>query len=204
MYNNINLETDTINYEDGENTKIVNAVTIDIAALCMEFTKLDKLCDDQIIDLDDIHITKERFKKLYYPQGETFAIDKKIASREDMIPYVSFLHEYRTVKGEKFNLLESIIRSLENIMNISRQCFTSDTMIELHNELGTLKSLCDIPCCSVIASLPWSALSDTMNTYKSLNENKEEITFHCRISIYFKSPSLKDPIIVRFNYMIIE
>ena len=187
---------------------IKNAVTIDIAALSMEFTKLNKTCNDEIIDLDDIYINKKVFQKLYYPQGETFGLDKKIATREDMIPYISFLHNYRSIKGQPFNLLESIIRSIENTMNISRQCFTSDTMIELNNELGTLKSICDIPCCSVIASLPWSALIDTMNTYKSIqslkNENQEEIVFHCRISIFFKSPSIEEAIVVRFNYILNE
>jgi len=183
---------------------IKNAVTIDIAALSMEFTKLNKTCDDEIIDLDDIYISKKVFQKLYYPQGETFGLDKKIATREDMIHYISFLHNYRSIKGQPFNLLESIIRSIENTMNISRQCFTSDTMIELNNELGTLKSICDIPCCSVIASLPWSALIDTMNTYKSIQslKNKEEIVFHCRISIFFKSPSIEEAIVVRFNYIL--
>jgi hypothetical protein len=194
-----------------EKNEIRNAVTIDIAALCMEFTKLEKLCDGQIIDLDDIYISKNVFKKIYYPQGETFGIDKKIATREDMISYISFIQ--RTVKGSKFNLLEYILRALESILNISRQCFTSDTMIELNNELGTLKSLCDIPCCSVIASLPWSTLEDTMNTHQQLlnddkkddkKNDKEEIIFHCRVSIYFKSPSINDPIIVRFNYMLNE
>ena len=187
-----------------ENNKIKNAVTIDIAALCIEFTKIDQLCDSQIIDLDDIYINKTIFCKLYYPQGETFGIDKKIASQHSMIPYISFLHEHRTVKGEKFNLLEYILRSLENTMNVSRQCFTSETLIELNNEIGTLKSLCDIPCCSVMASIPWSTLVETMNTRIQLNTTNEEIIFHCRISIYFKSPSIKEPIIVRFNYMILE
>jgi hypothetical protein len=186
------------------NNQIKNIVTIDIAALCMEYTKIEKMCDHQIIDLDDIYISKIRFKKLYYPQGETFGLDKKIASQEEMTPFISFHHEYRTVKGSKFNLLESIIRSLENTMNVSRHCFTSDTMIELTNELGTLKTLCDIPCCSVLASLPWSVLDDSMNTHKGLNTDKEEPIFNCRLSIYFKSPSVPEPIVVRFNYIIID
>jgi hypothetical protein len=185
---------------------IKKAVTIDIAALSMEFTKLNKTCDDEIIDLDDIYINTKVFQKLYYPQGETFGLDKKIAMRKDMNPFISFHHDYRSIKGQPFNLLESIIRSIENTMNISRQCFSSDTMIELNNELGTLKSICDIPCCSVIASLPWSALIDTMNTYKSIQslKNKEEIVFHCRISIFFKSPSIEQAIVVRFNYILNE
>jgi hypothetical protein len=89
-------------------------------------------------------------------------------------------------------------------MNISRQCFTSDTMIELNNEIGTLKSICDINCCCVLASLPWSTLMETLNTYKSIQNanNQEEIILHCRVSILFKSVSIESPIVVRFNYMI--
>lgn len=199
--------------EELKEEKIKNAITIDIAALCMEFTKLDKICDNQIIDLDPIYISLPRFKVIYYPQGETFGLDKKISLKEDMIPYISFQHEYRTVKGEKFVLLEYILRSIENTMNISRNCFTSDTLIELNNEIGTLKTLCDIPCCSVLASLTWSTLQETMKTYKSIqqpNSKKEkqgedkDIEFHCRLSIYFKSSSLQEPIVVRFHYVLIE
>lgn len=179
---------------------IKTTITVDIAALSMEFTKLKKMCDDEIIDLDDIYISKANFQRLFYPQGETFGIDKKIGTSESMFPFISFLHTYRTIKGQPFNLLESIIRSIENTMNISRQCFTADTMIELNNELGTLKSICDIPCCSVLASLPWSALMDTMNTYKSIQ--KEEFVLHCRLSVFFKSPSIEEAIVVRFNYII--
>ena len=125
-----------------------------------------------------------------------------------MIPYISFQHDYRSVKGEKFVLLEYILRSIENTMNISRNCFTSDTLIELNNEISTLKSLCDIPCCSVLASLTWSTLQETMKTYQSIqttNSKKDlDLEFHCRISIYFKSPSLQEPIVVRYNYVLIE
>jgi hypothetical protein len=200
--------------EELKEEKIKNAITIDIAALCMEFTKLDKICDDQIIDLDPIYISITRFKVIYFPQGETFGLDKKIALKEDMIPYISFQHEYRTVKGEKFVLIEYILRSIENTMNISRNCFTSDTLIELNNEIGTLKTLCDIPCCSVLASLTWSTLEETMKTYKSIQKSnanskkvkqwEEDLEFDCRISIYFKSSSLQEPIVVRFHYVLIE
>jgi len=194
-----------MNQSNFENEKIKNAVTIDIAALCMEFTKLDKICDNQIIDLDDININIPRFKSIYFPQGETFGINKKAGLNEDIIPFISFQHDYRTVKGNKFVLLEFILRTIENTLNISRNCFSSDTLIELNNEIGTLKTICDIPCCSVLASLNWSTLADTMKTYKTIQtSNNEELEFHCRISIYFKSSSLKDPIIVRFNYILIE
>lgn len=195
--------------KDLKEDKIKNAVTIDIAALCMEFTKLDKVCDDQIIDLDPIHISIQRFKYLFFPYGETFGLNKNISLKEDIIPYVSFLHNYRTVKGEKFVLIEFILRSIENTLNISRNCFTSDTLITLNNEIGTLKSLFDIKCCSVMASLTWSTLEETMNTYKSLSESKtnsikEDLEFNCRLSIYFKSSSLKDAIVLRLNYVLIE
>lgn len=196
-----------IKEEKLKDEKIKNVITIDIAALCMEFTKLDKICDNQIIDLDPIYISIHRFKAIYYPQGETFGIDKKVALKEEMIPFISFQHDYRTVKGEKFVLLEYILRSIENTMNISRNCFTSDTLIELNNEIGVLKTLCDIPCCSVLASLTWSTLNETMKTYKSIQNSKkvdQDLEFFCRISIYFKSPSLPEPIVVRYNYILIE
>jgi hypothetical protein len=188
-----------------DNEQIKNAVTIDIAALCMEFTKLDKICDHQIIDLDPINISIPRFKAIYYPQGESFGINKKIALNEEMVPYISFLHDHRTVKGKKFVLLDFILVSIENTLNLSRNCFSSNTMIELNNEIGILKTLCDIPCCSVLASLNWSSLEDSINTFKSIQTtNKETLEFYFRISIYFKCPSLSDPIIVRFNYELME
>ena len=65
--------------KDFQEEKIKNAITIDIAALCMEFTKLDNNCDHQIIDLDLIYISLPRFKAIYFPHGETFGLDKKAA-----------------------------------------------------------------------------------------------------------------------------
>ena len=187
------------------NKKIRNAVTIDIAALCMEYTKLEKTCDHETIDLDDIYINKSRFKNLFYPQGETFGLDKKIATREENVYYISLSHKERTIEGKTFYLLESIIRVLENTLNVTRHCFTSDTMVELTNELGSIKNLCDIPCCSVVASVPWSILNETMNINKELNKNGEPLVFHCRITVTFKTPTVGvPPISLRINYIVVE
>ena len=189
-----------------DKNEVKNTCTIDVAALCTEITKIEKMCDYEIIDLDDIPISIQAFKNIYYPYGETFGLEKKIASKEELSSYISFLPYDRTVNGENFYLLETIIRTLENTLNVSRNCFASDTMVALNKELGSLKTLCDLPCCSVLASLPWSILSDTMKTHRFLKKKDSgKLIFHCRVSIFFKTPTEGiPPIVIRFNYLLLE
>lgn len=178
-----------------------NSYLVDIAVLCQQFSTVDISCDNSnITNLDEIKISKEKFLNIFYPHGENFGINKTIAETPNYNHFISF--ENRTVKGKKFFLLEQVFANLESDLNISRNCFTTTSRIELINEFSNLKGLCDMNCCSVVASLPWSNVEIILNNYQTNRENTV-ITPIFVISIGFKTPTpnVKDTVI-KFHYKI--
>jgi hypothetical protein len=152
---------------------VQNNMVIDVAVLCHEYTELQKMCDDHVINLDDICISKEIFRKIFYFYGENFGMDKKIVNTEELLPYVSFLPKHRKIEREKFYLLEHILRNLEDDLGVSRNCFTPDTRVQLTSEINSLNSLCDMNCCSVLASLTWSNLLNIIDILRCELINKD-------------------------------
>jgi hypothetical protein len=172
------------------------------------------MCDDHIINLDEIEITRETFQNIFYPYCENFGINKNNVSNNSFYAeYISFLPEYRTVNKKKFYLLEEIISNIESDLNISRNCFTVESLVELTNEIISVNSFCDVNCCSVLSSLTWSNILEIIQNYNIINENcgcdsssqKGAVIPICVISIVFKTPTpgVKNTI-VRFNYKIID
>lgn len=192
------------------NTCITNKINIDVAVLCQEYTKIETMCNDHVINLDEIEITKELFQYIFYPYCENFGINKNtICNNPAYIPYISFMPEYRTVNCKKFYLLESIIANIESDLNVSRNCFTVDSLVELTNEIVSIHSFCDLNCCSVLSSLTWSNILEILKNYNTVNCDCTSITEPvipiCVISVVFKTPTcgVKNTI-VRFNYRITD
>jgi hypothetical protein len=208
--NNTNKTNNIFNSRSNTFPPISNKINIDVAVLCQEYTKIEKMCDDNIINLDEIEITKDLFQYIFYPYCETFGINKNtICNNSAYLPYISFLPEYRTVDGKKFYLLEAIITNIEADLNVSRNCFTIDSLVELTNEIISINSLCDLNCCSVLSSLTWSNILEIIKNYEIINCDCTSITEPvipiCVISVIFKTPTpgVKNTI-VRFNYRITD
>jgi hypothetical protein len=202
---------------------ITNRVVIDVAVLCQEYTTIDTMCHDNIINLDEILITKEIFQSIFYPYHDNFGLNKDFVSNNPKISsHISFIPEFRSVNSKKFYLLEEIISNIERDLNISRNCFTKESLVELTNEIISIKSLCDINCCSVLSSLSWKNILEIIKNYKLINNcqcvkgpesdenyceicktSKSEIIPICVVNIIFKTPTpgVKNTII-RFNYRI--
>jgi hypothetical protein len=208
---------------------ITNKVVIDVAVLCQEYNKIEQICNDHIINLDEIEITKELFQFIFYPYHDNFGINKKLICNNPMYTqYISFLPKYRTVNGKKFYLLEEIISNIESDLNISRNCFTVESLVELTNEILNINSICDLNCCSVLSSLTWCNILEIIKNYNMINDNcgcdtesssgsttsgssssssiqKQSVIPICAISVIFKTPTpgVKNTI-VRFNYRITD
>jgi hypothetical protein len=194
-------------------------ILIDVAVLCQEYTNVETMCDDNIINLDEISISTECFQQIFYPYCENFGINKEyVCCNEHLYKYISFLPEYRNVCRNKFYLLEAIIANIEKDLNISRNCFTKESLVELTNEMISIKSLCDINCCSVLASLTWCNIIEIINNYKLIKNGNckcpAEKDCSCNfgdvipilvINIIFKTPTegVRNTI-VRFNYRITD
>ena len=220
--NNNNAKNSDINKDKNHNKNnqnhksISNKIIIDVAVLCQEYTEIEKMCHDHIINLDEIEITKDLFQSIFYPYHENFGINKNtICNNSFYQEYISFLPEYRSVNGKKFYLLEEIISNIENDLNISRNCFTVESLVELTNEIISINSFCNLNCCSVLSSLTWCNILEIIKNYSILNENCDCSTssssIHqpvipiCVISVIFKTPTpgVKNTI-VRFNYRITD
>ena len=188
-----------------DNKKII----IDVAVLCQEYTNVETSCDDNIINLEDIPVSMEHFQAIFYPYKDNFGINKDfMLSNKCLINLISFLPEHRIIQNtsKKFYLLEEIISNIERNLNISRNCFTKDSLVELTNEIISIKSLLDINCCSVLSSLSWDNVIEVIENYKfvsSTNNKNDEIIPVCVVNIVFKTPTtdVKNTTI-RFNYKI--
>ena len=119
-----------------------------------------------------------------------------------MIRLFSSLFVSFRLNGKQFYLLDTIFSSLERDLNVSRNCFTHETKVELSREISKIHSLCDLECCSVVASLTWSNIEDMILNYSQLNNNKEVTPIFC-ISVIFRTPTegAKD-ILIKFQYKI--
>ena len=135
-----------------------NTIYLDIAFLCQEYTNIEILpTNNHIIELDEIRIDERVFKQIFYPYGENFGLDNNICSKRQLLNYITFLPPFRTINGGKpFSLLDQIINNIEEDLNVTRNCFTTDSLIELTKELSSIKYLSDLNCCSLVSSLSWS------------------------------------------------
>jgi hypothetical protein len=223
IINKPNIVTNSNNSIIQKQDDITNRVVIDVAVLCQEYTTIDTMCHDNIINLDEIPITKEVFQSIFYPYQDNFGLNKDFVNNNIKISsHISFIPEFRSVNSKKFYLLEEIISNIERDLNISRNCFTKESLVELTNEIISIKSLCDINCCSVLSSLSWKNILEIIKNYKLINycqcekrpESAEnycqicktsttDIIPICVVNIIFKTPTpgVKNTII-RFNYRI--
>ena len=107
-------------------------LVIDVAVLHQEYTPIEVTNDNShVITFDDIEIKEEDFKQLFFSYGETFGINKLIANKKELFPFISFIVPYRTVDDKRFFLLETILNNIETDLNVSRNCFTTDSLLEL-------------------------------------------------------------------------
>jgi hypothetical protein len=182
---------------------INNNLIIDVAVLCHEYVELEKLNNDHIIILDDIRMTLEMFQSIYYAHGENFAMDKKFITKKNIQPYISFLPEHRTINKQCFCLLEQLFLNIEQDLNVSRDCFTIESKVELSNEISSIRYIYDLNASALLSSLTWTNIMEIIKNYKLVNCNKKEMHFIFVISVVFKTPTpgVKNTI-VRFNYMI--
>jgi hypothetical protein len=202
---NENTSKNTNNVDIRELKSVSNKINIDVAVLCQEYTTIEKMCSDHIINLDEIAVTKEIFQTIFYPYHENFGINKNnVINNKTLTPYISFLPENRTVDGKNFYLLEKIISNIENDLNVSRNCFTIESLVELSNEITNLHSLSDLNYCSVLSSLTWPNIVEIIKNYKLSDNSSTPLIPICVISIVFKTPTVGvKNTIVRFNYRII-
>ena len=183
-----------------------NTLCLDFAVLSQTYKsiKLD-VCLNHVIELDPINIGLNDFLTIFYPFGDSFGINlQKMNVNSYLLNYISFLPLYRTFKGKNFSLLENIILNIEADLNVSRNCFTTSSLIDLSKELSEIQTLCDINCCSVLSSLTWSNVVNIIKNEQLTRVNNAPLdNIALVLSVIFVTPH--DDIletIVKFTYVI--
>jgi hypothetical protein len=176
---------------------------LDVAVLCQEYSPVEINCNNShIVNLDEISISEDTFRNIFYPYGENFGIDPKKSCVNDFF-YITFLAPYRKVDCKPFYLLEEIIKNTEEDLNVSRNCFTTCSLTDLRNDLLKIKSLCDLNCCSLSCSLTWSNIITMMRDYSLVNNYPKNIRPLFVVNVIFKSPNpCVKPTVVKFNYRV--
>jgi hypothetical protein len=178
-------------------------ILIDVAVLCQEYSPVEITCNNShIVNLDEIQISEETFRNIFYPYGDIFGLDPKKSCVKDFF-YITFLAPYRKVDGKSFYLLEEIIKNTEEDLNVSRNCFTTCSLIDLNNDILKIKTLCDINCHSLVCSLTWSNIVTMLNDYSLVNNHPVNMRPLFVVNVIFKSPNpCVKPTVVKFNYRI--
>jgi hypothetical protein len=200
----ISNEKNTVSNDSTEIKPVSDTVSLDIAVLCEEFSPIEVESNNKhIIELDEILITEDTFKQIFYPYGENFGLDKNICGNSTYFQYITFLPPWRSLNfGQPFSLLEQIIMNIEKDLNVTRNCFQTCTLIELSKELSNIKTLSDINCCSVLSSLSWSNIVNIIrNDYINRDISNPLKQTLLIINVIFKTPNTCIlPTIVKFKY----
>ena len=184
----------------------IDDIVIDVALMSQEFSSSIEIISNanHIVYLDEIPITQSQFKQIFYPFGENFGLDTKKSGSKEISPFVTFLSPQRSVTGNSFSLLEQILSNLEDDLNVSRNCFTTYSLMELTNEISSIKTLYDVPITSVLSSLTWSNIVNVLKDF-TLTKDLSNSTFKplLVVNVVFKTPNTNTkPTMIKFNYRI--
>ena len=189
--------------------QFTDTILLDVAFMSQEFAEIHIAgIDNHIVELDEIPLTNILFKLLFYPHGENFELNSQLASiknnNQNIISYISFLPCYRTINGEPFSLLEQILAYIEKDLCVTRNCFTTNTLIELSKELSEIKTLNNISFSNTAHTLAWSDIVNIIKNEKDSRKDDNPLRHALLvISVVFKSPNSNVlPIIIKFRYKI--
>ena len=179
-----------------------DTLLLDVAVLSQEYSPIELVGgDNHITELDEILITPELFKAIFFPYGDNFSINN--VTNTEYYKYITFLPPWRSINlGKPFSLLELVINNIETDLGVTRNCFETYTLIELSKELSNIKSLCDIKFCSNLCTLTWSNILNIIQTEyinrSALDPLKQSVLV---INIIFKTsnPHIL-PTIVKFKF----
>jgi len=186
-----------------------NTLTIDFAVLSQDYTPIvpDKL-DSHITDLDTIHISLDDFKYLFYKNAGPFGLTlDTIGYTSPYFKYITFLPPFRTIQGNNYSLLENIILNIEDDLGLTRNAFSTTSLIELEKDISSKKTLCDIHINSntILAALSWKNIVSIINTANKTRINGQPpYTFvELILSVNFITPNQKIlKTVVKFSYLI--
>jgi hypothetical protein len=141
---------------------------IDIVVITQEHSPVHTIGEQHIVELDDIPIKENVFKKLFYTQ-DTFYIEPGTKNDPTLLPYISFSRNYRE---RPFSLLGELLGNLEMDLNVTRNAFTPASLIEMQKSIVRIQSLADLNC-NTLCSLKWTDIQNMLeHDYTSSDKSK--------------------------------
>ena len=170
--------------------------SIDIAVMCQEFSPIQTVpCSQHIVELDEIPIPTNTFRQIFYAR-DTFCIDPRVQTTTNLNGYISFLYPPRTYRGSPFSLIGELILNLEEDLNVSSNCFTPCSLIDMQKTITSIKTLSDLTCCTM-CSLTWSDITALINQDYLRSDMKPVLV----VNVVFKSETEGAlPTTVKFRY----
>ncbi len=181
----------------------IEDIVIDVAVLSKEHPSLEIVSNNNhIVHLDEIQIPEGRFRQIFYPYGDFFGIDTQKTNANELLEFVSFQSPWRTVNGQQFSLLDEIIGSAEEDLNVSRNCFTTCSMIELTNEISKIKSLYDIGAQCILTALTWTNIVSVVRENTLTKDTSDSIVKPLLVvNVVFKNPNPNvKPTMIKFPF----
>jgi hypothetical protein len=180
-----------------------DSIILDIAVLGQNTkTPIELIGKTHTIELDEIEIDYSLFKTIFYHYGDNFCLAKTTSQDKIIFPYISFSPLHRKYKGVPFSLLDTIIGNIETDLDITRNCFTSCSLIDLSKEINNIKSLKNIECSYSTLTLS-NIISIIKDTYTAMIGENILKYIILVISVIFKSPDPNIlPVIIKFRYKI--
>jgi hypothetical protein len=109
---------------------------IDFASLSKTIETAPVEISGNVVELDPIDITSDRFKVLFYYKGDgVFGINASQADKYEM------LFSTKTVSDVSFNFISTVFSFYENDIGILKSGWEMDRVISLRKELQKIKSV---------------------------------------------------------------
>ena len=170
------------------NIPYFQGIELDFAILCQAYTPIQtQQPGAKTIVLDTIQITEEEFKILFYSE-ERFGLKRNNTANTN---YISLESPFRSINGDVFNLLENIYVNAEECLGVRREAFTLESTMALNKEFSHIHTLYDLSALSVINSLTWSELINSIKNKLQTSFTAQDIRVFTRLglNVIFKTPT---------------
>ena len=168
---------------------------VDFAVLDSETITSPKEIEAHVINLDGIAVSVTEFKKLFYPDGNTFQLN--IAEQDSK----NVSMRGREVKGVPFKLVKAITRFYGDDLGVELNCMDPCTTTEITSQITGYKSLMDF--CEVNCHLSWTQIIEALyNKYPDgKHEQLKKDVHNLRLSVRFHNANkqIRD-VMVTFNF----
>ena len=170
------------------NIPYFQGIELDFAILCQAYTPIQtQQPGAKTIVLDAIQISEEDFKLLFYSE-ERFGLNRNNTANTN---YISLESPFRSINGDIFNLLENIYVNAEECLGVRREAFTLESTMALNKEFSHIHTLHDLSALSVINSLTWPELINSIKNKLQTSFTEQDIRVFTRLglNVIFKTPT---------------